>query len=152
MGRINIREATFDDIPEAFALAEQMHVESDYADIPLEHGLCTAFLEVAILEEDYCFLIAERDNHILGGMIGCISPYYFSSEIRANDVALFVAKEERGTRTALYLVKAFERWAYTKKAKRIYLGVSTGYDKAGEFYERIGYNQVGGLYRKKEEF
>lgn len=149
MGRIV--EATEDDIPVLMTLAHAMHGASDFAPIPIEDDMLRAFLKIAITEPNYCVFLGVFQDKVVGAFIGCISPFMFSTAKKANDLSLFILPEYRGSSLALRLIREYEKWAKERDAVRIYLGVSTGEDKACEFYGKIGYNNVGGLFRKETE-
>lgn len=152
MGGINIRFAKQEDIPRMLFLGKLMHEESNYAEVPFEDGMCTSFFEIILNDPSYCVFLAERKDEVIGGFIGCVSPFFFSTLRKTNDIALFVDPENRGAMAAVLLVKAYEQWAWQQDdVVQVNIGVTTGFEKAGEFYEKMGYNRVGALYRKDME-
>ena len=84
--------------------------------------------------------------------IGFVTPFFFCEGSKTSDILLYVRPENRGTRAALCLVKKYQEWAAEQdNVLCIETGVSTGCGKADEFYKKMGYNQIGTIYRLDEE-
>jgi len=143
-----IRAATLEDIPKITDLAEEMHPEGDYKNVPFCREMYENFLSIALPQDQYCLFLCEKDGEIIGAIMGSVFCYLFSPLIQAADMGFFVKKEHRGSLVAPKLVGAYEQWAATKGAVKTRLDVSTGDTKAGAFYERLGYTCVGGKYSK----
>ena len=144
---IKIRRATQEELPVLLDMAEAMHAESPrYRDIPLSEGKLQSILQRM---HDHptlgALLVAEKEGAVVGMMWGYVDEFFFSEEKYATDILLYVLPEQRGTRAAWRLVKAFEDWAENVGALFIQPGVSTGIDNEGyaRFYERMGYSVTG---------
>jgi GNAT superfamily N-acetyltransferase len=90
------------------------------------------------------------DGDVLAGVfVGGLSEFYFGNDVLAYDLLWYVGKEYRGSRTGLRLLKMFESWATDLGADRIQVGISSGLsmDRTGALLERMGFSQIGGLYR-----
>lgn len=61
------------------------------------------------------------------------------------DYCLFVRPENRGSRTAYLLIKAFIEWAKEAGANWIQCGTATGLqtEKTVRFYEKMGFTHTG---------
>ena len=141
-----IRQATKEDITRLLKLGEAMHAESRFRDISFSREKVTRLLDW-LISGNGCLLVAERDGEIIGGFAGGLTPYYFSEEKMATDLALFVSQDRRGGIAAVALVRSFIEWAHLNGAREVLLGTNYGEDSpANELYRRIGFNQVGNLF------
>lgn len=147
---MTIRQATQDDLLDLLEMAEAMHGESDFSTIPFDHLFCRDFLEITLDDPDNGVFIDENEGVIRGAFLGSVEPFFFSSRLKASDTAIYVKPEFRGSATALRLIRKWELWAWEKGAIRTYLGVSTGNAKADDFFTRLGYTRLGGIYRKEK--
>lgn len=86
--------------------------------------------------------VAILNGEVIGCMGAIISPQLTSSELVASELLLYVKPEYRGGRTALMLVRAFEKWSGDlPKVVGSSLGIN---DKlAIDFYKRLGYDVTG---------
>ena len=136
---MTIRKATPDDIPRLMVMGEQF---AKYAPFDVEFSPEGAAAFVAGLMEIGLVLVAEQDGEILGGILGALTPMWYSpSNLMASELAWWVAPEHRGGRAALQLLRAFEDWAKASGAKVITMSdLRIGEDyPAGPLFERMGY-------------
>ena len=98
----------------------------------------------------FCALVGDERGYY-GGIIGIISTQFFSDDVCASDLGLFVLPEFRGGSAAIKLVKVYEDWAIANGAKEISLSQSTGIaiEKTMALYEHLGY-ELTGFSAKKE--
>lgn len=84
----------------------------------------------------------------IGFVIGYISPHFFSTTYYAQDMALYVRPDWRGTSAAYRLLNAFKEWAVDSGAAVIRLGITTGVKEqaTGRLYERMGFSRAGTIY------
>lgn len=149
-----IKHATFADIPKVADLAEAMHPEGDYKNVPFCREMYEDFLKIALSQSTYCLFLYEKEGEIVGAIMGSVFCYMFSPLLQAADMGFFVKKEHRGSIIAPRLEEAYSEWAIGKAREagqsviKIRADVSTGDTKAGAFYERRGYSYVGGNYSK----
>lgn len=105
-----------------------------------------------IADPDGYLTVAKNEKGLVIGFIaGQLAPYIFSpSEKHIVDYAVFVEPSSRGGSAAYRLMKDFEEWGKDKDALEMTIGVSTGVEpqKIHEFYKKLGYACVGGLYKK----
>lgn len=97
--------------------------------------------------------IAYKDGVPVGFLIATMHPYMFSDQKLANQELWFTVPEQRGSRVAFNLLKAFQKWAEHNGAAEIWAGVATdnrelrrsvshvltrmGYPKVGTYHKRI---------------
>jgi len=152
-----VRPPRFSELTQIVEIARNLVEESPaYKDIPFEPEVIYWHMRNALEkfhdDEGLFIMLAEDcDGNIVGAMMGGMAPYLFSTKGRyACEHALYVNKEKRGTSAAYQLVQRFERWAIDNGAKELNMGVSTGItpERAHGFYTKMGYNHVGGVYKK----
>ncbi len=143
-----IKQATFADIPKFLEIAKIMHAEGSYKNIPFEDEVYVVFLKNIMAKDSYALWLYEIQGETVGALIGAIGPFMFNPLLQAADMGLYVKKSKRGSLAASRLVAAYETWAAEKGVIRICLGSSNGYDKAGAFFERMGYTFAGVSYYK----
>ena len=153
-----VRPPKFSEIEVMVSMAKQMHSEGEFATIPFDDAYFYYFVRSALEkfhdnEGTFIAVAEDTERHVVGGMIGAMSPYAFSPERYAVDLGIYVLPERRGASAAYRLINEFERWAKSNNAHEVKCGVSTGVniEKAHEFYTKLGYNYLGGLYAKKFE-
>jgi len=90
-------------------------------------------------------LVAEQDGVIVGALLGLASRHFFSDDITASELAVYVAPDARGGSAAGKLIRQFEGWAAEQGAVDIVLGISTEVhaDRTAQLYERLGYTPSG---------
>jgi hypothetical protein len=147
-----IRNACLEDIPQLLELGQNFHHESRYATIPFCDEKVIDLLSHAInnMDQHFFFKVIEHDSSILGGLIGYLTPYYFSEAFSANDLAFFIRPGNRGTIAAAQLIKEFKIWSHQKGATEVCIGVSSGIatDKTGKFLEALQFECIGGIYKQ----
>lgn len=128
------------EIPDALALAKDMHTET-----PTYRGVEFNARKVYELLESACDPYAEHtchvariDGRIVGGYIAVAHTHFFTNTRYVAELALFLAREHRSSGIASLLVEDLQVWARDKGAAYVSVGVSTG----------IANNKIAGLYRK----
>lgn len=140
-----IRPARPADIPQLLELCQKMAQETNFKTLHFDQSKAWSALHNMI--DNGCFVaVAERDGVLIGGMIGFVSQPWYSTDLVAHDVGIFVDKDSRGGRLAIELVKTFTEWAKASGAKQIRPGVSSGVVQVGKIYERFGYEATGSNY------
>lgn len=94
---------------------------------------------------------ASGDHEVYGMIIGQIVPYFFCpDQFMAVDHVVYVHPDRRGSPAGVKLVRGFEKWAQEIGATEMSIGVSTGIhpEKTHGFYQKMGYNWTGGVYKK----
>ena len=122
-------------------LGKMMQMESGYGEFVFDGGRLLGFLERS---DVYCAL-ARVGGEIIGGIVGCIAPHFFTTTLMAKDMALYIDPAHRGGSSAVRLVRGFEQWAKELGAKEVMLGQSTGIEieKTRRWFEAIGYTVCG---------
>lgn len=99
-----------------------------------------------------CIFIKEIDGAIRGGMLGFISEYYFSRELFAIDLFLYVdADFRRGLMSGVVarrLFQAYRDWALAQGVCEVRICVSTGIALEGShrFFSSMDMLHIGGHY------
>jgi GNAT superfamily N-acetyltransferase len=136
------------DIPALVGLAEAMHAEGSFAGMNFTPEILAAYLAQSILQGQFV-VVAEKNGEIIGAFVGFTYRSIFGHDYIAADDGLFIAREHRGGRLAIQLVKAFVEWAKAQGVKQIRPGVSTGAVGQGaeRLYEHLGFERVGALFK-----
>lgn len=97
-------------------------------------------------------LVAERRGphgsyELAGYMFGVVAEHYYSDDLYAASISLYVAPEARGGRAAYQLLKRFEAEARARGALQIQLGASVEAfaPAALRLYRALGYTIAGTL-------
>lgn len=142
-----IRPATLLDVPQLVVLGERMHAESRFSAMGYAPDKVAALLTGLISSPVGCVLVAERQGAVVGGMAGYCDAHFFSNDLFAADLAVFVEPDRRGGIAAARLVRAFVDWATRRGARMIQVGISTGVhvEQTTRLYESLGFARVGPL-------
>ena len=139
-------EADFEDVSR---LGRLMHAESSYSQLAFSEDRLRQIFEVYTKDARRALILGRVNGEACGLYAGYITPYYFSNELVANDIAWFVVKERRGTSLGLRLLTAFEKWSKDQGASEIRVGYSTDINPTAfdSLMLKRGYSRVGGNYR-----
>lgn len=141
-----IRPATPEDIPRMVELGRAMHAESaTFSRMRFDNDKAAGAIAGAIASPNGFAYVAERGGQVIGGMVAMVAPHYFSPDLVACDLALFIGPEHRGGLAATRLISAYAEWATERGAVLIQLGVMTGVnvDKTEALLHRLGWNRSG---------
>ena len=125
-------------------LAAAMHAESPrYSKLEFSAEKMANLFVNLIQREQSFILVVERDNILVGMICAIISEHFFSHDLIATDLLIFITPEHRGGALAKSLINMYIAWAKENGAKLIQLGVSTGIhaDRTTKLYESIGLQQ-----------
>lgn len=141
-----IRPATLDDLPRLLALGRAMHAESRYS--VLSYSADKVLDMLMLVMQRGLVLVAERDGHVIGGFAGIVEPHWFSTDLIATDLALFVEPGKRGGFAAAALVGGFLDWAEQRGAKMTDILINTGVriEATASLFERLGGRNAGLIY------
>ncbi len=144
-----IRPFTLNDIPVLLAMGHMAHEESEYRKLSFSSEKCEALCKQIIEVPGLYGIVAETACETIGVLVAGIAPAYFSEEPTASDLLVYVLPEYRGSRAFYMMCLHYVVWAKEHGAKLIFLRTSTGIapKKTGELYKRMGFNQIGGIYR-----
>jgi GNAT superfamily N-acetyltransferase len=144
-----IREATKDDIPRLVELGRVMHTEASRLNkLRYVPGKVYVLLS-SMVGAEHCFVrVVEEQGEVIGGLVAAVEPHWFSTDLLAYDLALFVRPDKRGGLAAARLVAQYKVWAKERGAVITQLGISTGVNLAstGALLERIGFKPSGFLF------
>lgn len=149
---ITIRKATLLDLLAFVPLGESYHGEAQkHGNFPLSLDQTLQNAATAIMREESVILLAFSDADPAGFLWGGCYALPWSDKKLAMDTLLYVKPEHRGTRVSFLLMQAWERWAKESGAVEVQISVASGIheDKTIQFYERLGYKQIGTQYRKE---
>lgn len=142
-----IRTAHAGDLPALIALGKSMHEESRFRELRFNESKVAVFFE-NLINGGGCIFVAEKNGEIIGGFAGYANAHYFSDDVVASDIALFILPEHRGGLTAFRLIKAFCAWAKFRGAAMTFIGTTTGVDpeKTAKLFELCDFAPAGGVY------
>ena len=141
-----IREATLEDIPALLALGQWMASESPrFSRLSFSRDRLTATLAQLIQSPQGFLWVAEEGGGMVGGMAALIHPHWFSDDLVASDLALFMSPQARGGMAAARLLRHYKAWAMAHGAVLVQAGVSTGLrtENTAQLYERMGFERCG---------
>lgn len=140
------RLAVLDDLDQLLELGRLMFMESQYAKMEFDAEFCRLFIKQFICNDDSCIVVAEREGVILGGVLGTLTPFYFSPLLQAEISCFFVHPDRRGGIATLKLLHGFKTWAKNRGAVGVYTQVVSGHPTAGRFYAKMGFEPFGIVY------
>lgn len=128
-----------------------MHRESDYRDLDFSRDKLVALGQRIMASENMFAEGVYRNDVFVGMMIGQISEYWFGRDLIAKDTVWYVHPDHRGSPAGLRLLQHFSEWAIEKGAREICIGLSSGInpERVGKFLERLKFESVGGLYKRR---
>lgn len=148
---MEIREATFDDVPEIIEIGKRGHAASDNARFKFNEAKAKLLCAQLIVGKTTCLFVAVDNGKIVGILLGQTEEYVYCNMRYATDIALYA--EAPGAGRAL--LKRFEKWAFDeKKVDQLLMGVSfkAGQNRQAEaMYRRRGFAHVGGIFTKNRE-
>ena len=152
--KIKIRELGFKDSQQIIELGKIVHEESYYKFLPYEEMKIQELIMVTLKNPDsnVCF-VEEQNGKIIGALCGFIVAYVMNYELFAQDLGLWVLPKKRGTWAAKKLLDTFEYWAKKRGCKEIMLSITSNInqDRTSQFYEKLGYTNLGAVCRKHIE-
>ena len=131
---------------QALAIADEMHRNSIYHDLPLdEEKVIRQLSACGNIVPDRYFKLAVRNGEVLGGFYGHVRRTFFCDDLLAHDMGWWVKSSKRGSAAAVMLLFDFERWARAQGAKKIMVGQSTALniERTTKFYENCGFRVIG---------
>lgn len=123
-----------------------------YKDMIFDAEKSANYIYGAIMKHDGWFLrvIADENDRIVGGLLGCLETTVFGPDKIAYDVTVMMEAEHRGrcVKQLVQIVEEFKQWGINSGAKLIKVGVSSGIniDKASMFFEHMGFERIGAMH------
>lgn len=98
-----------------------------------------------------CYLCYKKDE-LIGYCLTSRIKYYFNDDFYSNLEMWFVSHQFRGTRAAIYLIKAYERWSKLNYCVEAWSSVGVPNvreaDKTAELLQKFGYHPMGKVLTK----
>jgi len=144
-----IRPATLADVVSIVALGRIMVTESWYRHHPYDAEK-TAETIRRLIEGEFA-VVHEVDGVIDGFLLGYTAELWFSRDLGAFDLGLYVREDRRGGSIAFRLVAAYLDWARVKGATEITISSSCGVEKDSitRLMLGTGFTHVGGVFKRK---
>lgn len=139
------------DIPEIIHQLLHLRDESPtYAEVIPDIDYVSGSLRTLIQSDAFIGVIEDG----IGCMFGMLTRQWYSYELNAHELILYVLPEHRGARTAMRLIAGLEDAAKRGGARYLQVGVTTGMqeDRTIKLYERLGYEKFGGGLRKELQY
>ena len=113
------QEARPEDLGAILELCWEMHSETAYRKFALNREKAESFVRY-ILDWDEGFVgVAEIEGLIVGVIVGAIQPFWFSDELEASELLLYVAPSSRGGFVGKRVVELFETWSVARGCSRV---------------------------------
>lgn len=142
-----IRRATSADIPRLVDLGRVMHAEApNFCGMRFDAARLAATVGSVIGNEAHGFArVAERNDLVIGGLVAVATPHFFSPDLVACDLALFVAPEHRGGIAVARLVAAYRDWGRALGVAKVQIGLMTGIEteRVEALLNRLGARRAG---------
>lgn len=149
---MKVRATTFDDIQQMMELGRMVYSESRFSHLEynvdkIRNGL-QHLIHLHNMGSHLCLLAENTQGQIIGGFVGGLEEYFFTSDKSANSILIWVDPQYRGSSAALKFIDVFKQWAIKKGAKEINIVVSSGVriGSTDRFVRRLGFTQTGGNY------
>lgn len=140
------------DIERVLELGRDAHAESRYAKYPFSGSKCIAILNACLAgRETFCIVVEDKDQ-IVGFAIGYVVEHFFTTQLFAQDMLVYVTPEHRSRNAGSLLLMAFEDHVHSLFGNiPIMVGITTGVtpEKTGELYEFMGFKRSGSLFIKE---
>ena len=142
---MQIRYVEMADIDQCIQLGYAMHQESVYRVHPYLPDKVAFLVQTCIESREYVGLVAEYSGQIVGFMAGIVGENFFSNTRYANDIALYVRPENRGSTAAVRLISEFLTWADSMGCDEVRCGITTQINDpiAIKLYKRFGFREGG---------
>lgn len=148
---MKVRYVEMSDIEQCVALGYVMHQESVYRIHPYLPDKVAFLVQTCIDSPEYVGLVAEHNGQIVGFMSGIVGENFFSNTRYANDIALYVHPESRGSTAAVRLITQFLVWCDSMGCDEVRCGITTQINDpvAIKLYSRFGFDEGGTLMVKQ---
>jgi L-amino acid N-acyltransferase YncA len=138
--------ATPDDLPAIVVLGRVMHEESSFAPMDYDVDRVKETISDLMNKSQFVVVAEDKNGEVIGGMAGMVTQSWFGNDMVANDLALFIHPDHRGSMLVVRLVKTFVHWAKLAGAKQIRPGVISGSRTAEALYDRLGFTRCGATF------
>lgn len=149
---MKIRQMREEDVPLCIEMGQMMHDESFYRENDYDERKLWALWNQHVQNpHQFCFLVAEKDEEVIGMFVAYRYEHFFGYDICSSDLLLFVKPEHRGGTAAPRLIKAYDKWARECGVTEMQIGVSTGVreERTARLFEKLGFGDRAIYYRKR---
>tara|TARA_Y100001938_G_C8050326_1_gene411333 strand:- start:35 stop:481 length:447 start_codon:yes stop_codon:yes gene_type:complete len=146
-----IRAMKEDDLPYLIKMGERFYNETpEYRKYKFDEIKLKQLGWICLTQPENICLVYDKGG-IKGMMSGAVYEQFFSFDLTASELFLFVEKTARGALIGKKLIKAFELWANSMGAKETRVGVSSAItpDRTIGFYKVLGYCNTATILRKE---
>lgn len=150
---MEIRKWKKEDFKQMIELGEKMWKEGVYQNLSYSRERLQNLGETLIKqpEKGMGFVAVENDK-IVGMMIVYLSKYFFSNDLFAYDLFLYIDPDKRkSVRVPIKLINTCTEWAKSKGAKEFRPGSSVGVktDKVEKLYNFMKFKTIGNIFTKE---
>lgn len=153
-GDVRVRLAKGDaDFEEIFKLCALAHGESQYSHLSLDeaglrrqidHDINATNTNGIILAEK---VMSDGTTEVLGLLSAVAGKLTFVDVVSASALIFYIKPDARNIRTAVLLLKAFEKWAENRRAYELAIHVTMGREedaRVSRLLNRFGFKSTGG--------
>lgn len=145
MSEIKYRQAGGDDLADVMSLGRSMAAESPrFSFLNYDEEKLLKVLEIVIGQGG--LFVAHKGDVLIGFFIGIVSEHYFSPDLVAHDLAVYVHADYRKGMTGVRLIKIFEKWAFEEMNVRVVsVSSNTGVkpERTLQLFTKLGYDNGG---------
>ncbi len=146
------KELTVENIADVMVLGLAMHEEAIPKEYPvdIEYAAQKCYESVILSEYGYGAVAMDGDEPV-GMIMGQLAHYDWAPILFAYNLVWYVKPERRGSMAAFRLLRMFERWAKSRGAVHVAVGLASGVltKKTGKALSRSGYRHMGGNFVKE---
>ena len=137
------------DIPNLVKLAQVMHAEGRYKNIPFNAKKLQRYFLGAMASGFVVGFVDEKETGIVGAILGCISDYFFSDDLILEDKGFFVLPEYRKSKSGAKLLKAWIEAGKKLDVREICLATSSLEDANAldALCKKVGLEKIGSVYK-----
>ena len=144
---MEVRRATMDDIEQIAELGLRLHMKSANARFQFSGMRARVLVASCIVRRNMCAMVALEGKLVVGFILGHVDEHPFIEIKYATDLATCSAQPGAGRQ----LIEAFTKWAFDEaQADQVILGVTYGGKDHAAIYERLGFENVGGMFTRSK--
>lgn len=144
-----IRPVMPSDISQLVSLAELMHSEGRYKKVKFNSKKLFSVFLSGLREFSLIGFVDEKEDRIVGAIVGQLSEYFFGNEMILSDYGMYVIPEYRKSKSAAKLLRAFISAGKDIGVKEICIGSTNmeNTDALDNLYKKVGLEKVGSIYK-----
>ena len=145
-----IRPIMPNDISKVADLAEIMHSEGRYKKVNFNKAKLINNFTIALANYFLVGFVDEREDKIVGAIVGSVSDYFFGDDYILSDYGLFVIPQYRKSKSGAKLLKAFIDAGEKIGVKEVCIGATNMEDPNALdlLYKKVGLTKIGSIYKK----